>query len=460
MRNRPRLGSIYRRRKRMRDGSVVELPNWWIKYSNGNGRIFRESSRSSRIQEAEKLLKQRIQQIEDRLFAGPKYDRILIGELLDELILDYRVNGKSLKDFADPIVRCHLRPYFGRMRATSFTTPDVQKYMAERRDAGAANATINRECALLRRAFNLGRRQTPPKVRFVPYIPKLKEDNVRKGFLEHSQFVDLRQALPDEIKPVLTFAYYTGCRREEILSLAWSQVDLVRKIVRLEPGTTKNDEGRNLPLVPELFETLSMQKSIRDVKYPHCSWVFFRRGKRIRDFRGAWEIACKAAKLVDAEGNPNRIFHDLRRTGVRNLIRAGIPERVAMLISGHKSRSVFERYNIVSERDLQEAARRLENYISQMAGAESRNTLGTLLGTPAKPSGQTGEDKLLITTVVRHCAKVAELADAPDLGSGPARGRGSTPLFRTNTLQALTQAVYQFRQDLGNFSLLHGCRRI
>ena len=111
MRNRPRLGSIYRRRKRMRDGSFVELPNWWIKYSNGSGRIFRESSRSSRIQVAEKLLKQRIQQIEDRLFAGPKYDRILIGELLDELILDYRVNGKSLKDFADPIVRCHLRPY-------------------------------------------------------------------------------------------------------------------------------------------------------------------------------------------------------------------------------------------------------------------------------------------------------------------------------------------------------------
>jgi integrase len=317
-------------------------------------------------------------------------------------------HGKSLKDFADPIVRSHLRPYFGRMRATAFTTPDVQEYMEDRRDAGAANATINRECALLRRAFNLGRPQTPPKVRFVPYIPRLKEDNVRKGFLEHSQFVDLRQALPDEIKPVLTFAYYTGCRREEILSLVGSQVDLARRIVRLEPGTTKNDEERNLPLVPELFETLAMQRSIRDVKYPECQWVFFRRGRRIRDFRGAWEIACKTAKLVDAEGNPTRIFHDLRRTGVRNLIRAGIPERVAMVISGHKSRSVFERYNIVSERDLQEAARRLENYISQMAEAQSRNSLRTPLGTPAKPSGQTGKDKLLITRVVSHRAKVAE----------------------------------------------------
>jgi hypothetical protein len=194
---------------------------------------------------------------------------------------------------------------------------------------------------------------------------------------------------------------------------------------------TKNDEGRNLPLVPELFETLSIQWSIRNVRFPECPWVFFRRGKRIRDFQGAWEIACEAAKLVDAEGNPTRIFHDLRRTGVRNLIRAGIPERVAMVISGHKSRSVFERYNIVRERDLQEAAQRLENYISQMAGADSRNSLGTLLGTPAKPGRQTGEDKLLNIGVVSHHAKVAELADAPDLGSGPARGGGSSPPFRT-----------------------------
>ncbi len=136
-----------------------------------------------------------------------------------------------------------------------------------------------------------------------------------------------------------------------------------------------------LPLAPELYEVLAMQKAIRDEKYPGCPWVFFRDGKPILDLRGAWETACAAAGLVDGAGKPTRLFHDLRRTGVRNLIRAGVPERVAMLISGHRSRSVFERYNIVSERDLHEAAHRLGRYIEETKAAHGEESLGTLLGT-------------------------------------------------------------------------------
>jgi integrase len=316
-------------------------------------------------------------EITDNRFPGPKAQRVRIGELLEYLLLDYQVDGKALKDFADPIVRCHLRPYFGRLKAVDLATPTVHEYMLKRGRQGAANATINRECALLRSAFNLGRRQTPPKVRFVPYIPHLKGENVREGFLEYSQFLALRQEIPDEIKPILTFAYYTGCRRGEILSLRWSQVDFVRRLVRLEPGTTKNDEPRTLPLVPEVFKVLSTQKAIRDAKYPSCSWVFFRHGKPIRRFEEAWKTACKAAVLVDIDGHPAPIFHDLRRTCVRNLVRAGIPERVAMAISGHKTRSVFDLYNITSEADLQEAAVRLDEYIGQVAKMDSLHGLGT-----------------------------------------------------------------------------------
>ena len=132
-------------------------------------------------------------------------------------------------------------------------------------------------------------------------------------------------------------------------------MDLVRRLVRLEPGTTKNDAPRTLPLVPELFKVLSTQKAIRNAECPTCPWVFFRKGKPIRRFEGAWEKACKAAGLVNENGKPVPIFHDLRRTGVRNLV------------SGHKTRAVFDRYDIVSEADLQAAAVRLDEYIGQVA---------------------------------------------------------------------------------------------
>jgi integrase len=232
----------------------------------------------------------------------------------------------------------------------------------------ASNATINRELALLKRAFYLGWRHTPRKIANVPYIPLLEENDVRKGFFEHDQFLAMREALPQEIRPIITFAYYTGCRREEILSLRWEQVDLPERVVRLEAGTTKNDEPRLLPLTSELLKMLTTQRSVRDNQYPDCPWVFFREGgQRIRAFRRSWKTACLKVGLKSKDGTPNRLFHDLRRSGVRNLVRAGVPERVAMRISGHKTRSIFDRYNIVSEKDLHEAARRLEGYTAHKA---------------------------------------------------------------------------------------------
>jgi integrase len=206
-----------------------------------------------------------------------------------------------------------------------------------------------------------------------------------------SSSIAMRAALPEYLRPVLTFAYYTGCRRGEILSLLWSQVDLTARVVRLEPGTTKNDEARTLPLTTELFEVLSMQKSIRDTRHPNCSWVFFNEsGRHIGRFQRSWRTACKEIGLVEQDGEPDRLFHDLRRSGVRNLIRAGVPEAVAMRISGHKTRSVFERYNIVSERDLHEAARKLETYMSQR---EKPSEAGHTLGTPDDRSEKSAGEK-------------------------------------------------------------------
>jgi integrase len=409
MKRKPQFGSIYKRKKKLPDGSVVELGHWWIKFSAG-GQLFRESSKSEKYADAEKLLKKRIGEVGTGSFHGIALERITVEELLETVLVDYESNGKAIR-FARNAIENHLRPYFKGRTAPSVTTDAVKKYVIFRRSTNqgmrhyrgrlkqpreipirpASNATINRELALLKHAFYLGWRSTPRKVASIPYLPLLEERNIRKGFFEHDQFTALRSALPEYLRSVLTFAYFTGCRRGEILGLQWSQVDLMERVVRLEPGTTKNDEARNLPLTTELFEVLSMQRSVRDIKFPTCPWVFFNEaGGRIGRFRRSWRTACLGVGLVEESGEPDRLFHDLRRSGVRNLIRAGVPEAVAMRISGHKTRSVFERYNIVSERDLHEAARKLETYIAAKIKTVQP---GHTLGTPQDDSGQTAGEK-------------------------------------------------------------------
>ncbi len=280
---------------------------------------------------------------------------------------DYRINGrKSLRD-AERNLRLHLDPFFQGMRAPSITTALVKRYTEQRQLEGAANATINRELAALKRMFNLAARSTPPKVALVPYIPMLSENNVRQGFFEHDEFVALRAALPEELKGMITFAYMSGWRVSEITGLDWSQVDLNEGIVRLEVGTTKNKEARIYYLDEELMEVFRSQFANRKLG---CPCVFPRDGKRVKEFRKTWNKACKDARIG------KRLFHDFRRTAVRNMVRAGIPERVAMMVSGHKTRSVFDRYNIVSPDDLKQASSKMETYLQTQS-----TSLGTILGT-------------------------------------------------------------------------------
>jgi len=126
-------------------------------------------------------------------------------------------------------------------------------------------------------------------------------------FLEHADYLKLLAALPDELKPVLTFAYYTGCRRGEILALEWRQVDLLEKVIRLDPGTTKNSEPRVIPLAPELYQTLATQHAIRQAEYPQSPWVFSRDGEQILSLRGSWGApARRPASFPGKETKPSR----------------------------------------------------------------------------------------------------------------------------------------------------------
>jgi integrase len=365
-------GEKMKTRRKRGDGSIYLRGRiWWIKYYVNGEAVF-ESSESDKEGDARKLLKRRLGEIAIGRFIGPDAEKVTIRELAEDYLNDYRVNTRKSLDKAQRMVKRYdeegkevdseLMAYFGNLKAHSVGTDRVKAYTAKRIEEGVANATINRELAALKRMFNLGIQAE--KIHRKPYIPMLEENNVRQGFFEHGEFIAFRNALPDYLQAPLTFAYYTGWRKQEILSLKWNQVDLNARTVRLEVGTTKNRAGRLVILDGELLETIQGQWERRKVvtipgQSPTllCPFVFHRDGKPIKDFRDAWNEARKATGLT------TKILHDFRRTAVRDMVRAGIHERVAMMISGHKTRSVFDRYNIVSEDDLKEAALRHAQHV-------------------------------------------------------------------------------------------------
>lgn len=351
------MGSIYKKKWKNKDGVTVEGRIFWIQYYR-NGRACRESSGSAKESDAKRLLKLREGDVARGVPITPKVGRIRFKELAEDVVNDYKINGKRSLPHLKVRLKLHILPYFGHLRAASIGTEQLRRYIVTRQDEGAEQGTINRELTVIRRCFSLGIQSG--KLLAKPHMPMLKENNVRKGFFEPEQFQSLLNHLPKDLQPFMTFAYITGWRKGEIQGLQWRQVDFNARMVVLDPGTTKNGEGRVFPFTDELEALLKAQRaSTHELKKQGtiCPFVFHRSGKPIGEFRRSWKTACKKA------GCPGKIFHDFRRTAVRNLVRAGVPERVAMQLTGHKTRAVFERYNIVSEGDLLTAVGRLETYL-------------------------------------------------------------------------------------------------
>jgi len=348
------MGHIYQRTWKDKKGEIHQSTIWWVKFHK-DGRPYYESSGSSIKGDARRLLKDREGDIVKGVAIAPRMGSRKFKELGQDVLTDYKINAKKSYKETEGRFRLHILPYLGHLKASLISTSTIQQYVAQRQKEDAANGTINRELTLIGRAFNLAKQSG--KVGSIPYIPKLKESSARTGFFEPEQFKAVHKHLPDYLKPHAHFAYLTGWRQSEISGLQWRQVDFEAGRVSLDVGSTKNGEGRVFPLTHELRELLETQHEhtlkLQREEGKVIPWVFHRKGKPIGDKRKAWTTACEKA------GVPGRIPHDFRRTAVRSLVRAGIPERVAMQMTGHKTRAVFERYNIVSEGDLDMAAQKL-----------------------------------------------------------------------------------------------------
>jgi integrase len=357
---------------------------YWISYNGSDGRRVRESTRTNDKEAAKRLLKDR----EGRAARGevmlPRVDRITYDEARADLIAYYKTSGN--RDLREAEARLkHLDTFFSKRRLVTITPDVVTQYAAVRQVdqtddegetiPGAANGTINRELGtlskMLRLAFEHGKLQRQPIVK------KLREADPRAGFVTREQFASIRKHLPEELQVAMTVAYTFGWRKREVLDLKRHHYNDQDGTLRLDPGTTKNREGRVVRLTPELRAMLNGQVArVRGLERKAervIPWLFphldednprarsrtDRLGQRIRDPRKAWESACKAAGL------PGLLIHDLRRSAVRNMEQAGVPRSVAMKLTGHKTENVYRRYAIVSEADLDSATVRLAEAASR-----------------------------------------------------------------------------------------------
>lgn len=342
------MGSLYKR------GDT-----WWIKYYI-NGVPKRESASTTKQKEAENFLKQREGDGASGKPILPRADKVRYEETRDDLTAHYTSTGCRGLEEAGYRLK-HLDAFYRGWRLANITGPAIARYIAHRQGEGAANGTANREVSVLVSMLRLAFEHN--KLLRLPIVHKPKEAAPRSGFFEADQYEAVRRRLPDDLQTAAAIAYTFGWRTQsEVLTLTRAQVDLEAGVIRLDPGTTKNDDGRVVYMTPDLRRRVAAQVArVRELEremgriipylFPHFRKRL--RGTQRRDYRDAWKNACAQT------GVSGRLRHDFRRTAVRNLVNAGVPERVAMTITGHKSRAVFDRYHIVSPADLKDAAQKL-----------------------------------------------------------------------------------------------------
>jgi integrase len=375
------------------EGGLLKMAGsrfWYAQYYQ-DGRQIRVSTKTEVKAEAIQTLRKLMGDRDNGLAPIVDMRRLRYADLRAALIDSYVARGnKSLKSKADGSETIAgltaLDTFFGfksemvdgkvgvtekGMSVAQITTDAARRFVRQRRDEDTGNAAINRSLAALRRMLRLAKRDK--KIHDVPFIEFQKEPPARKNFLEREKFEELVKLLPTHLRPLVTFLYYCGCRIGETLAIEWSQVNLDARLIRLELEQTKTSEARVLPLPSVLVGMLAA--------------VELKSGRVFdgTNLRKEWMTACASCGLgtkIEVEGRPydprytGLTLHDLRRSAVRNLINAGVRERVAMQITGHKTRSVFDRYHIVSPVDVTNAMQAVEAAtLTATSGARQGKTI-------------------------------------------------------------------------------------
>lgn len=297
-----------------------------------------------------------------------EFRRKTFADLFILIETDYINNGRRSLRNVRGAWKAHLERAFGAHAISDYDPQLVQAYIRSRLESGAKNATVNRELAVLKRLASLAQqtlKTNDEKLLAALYrwsrVKGLKERNARQGFLKDSEYEALAHATAKQglwLRAMFECACTFGWRKGELVKLQVHQVDLEDRTISLSPTDTKNGEARTVEMTKGVYELLAVCCS---GKGP-LEQVFTRppekcrpgKERPVRELRKDWERATEEAKV------PDLLFHDLRRTGVRNMRRRGIPDRVIMQIVGHKTLSMLHRYSIVDAEDLKDAVRKIE----------------------------------------------------------------------------------------------------
>jgi integrase len=359
------------------EGSLFRRGNiWWFKLVQDGAVLFNGPTGKSDVEEARSERDKILRKLGDAASPTSAQAAVTVGELLDDYIAYLHENRKKSAEIIEQVLDANIRPVFGKRAATSVTSDELRAHRVTRAaEDEVSEATLNNELSYMRSAYIHGKkRQTPAKVTAIPYFPIVRVDNARAGFVEFTDYRKILAELPSSLKPLFVVGYHSGCRKGELTGLQWPRVDFQQGVIELEPARTKNGHGRYLPFYGDLRGTLERQKAIRDAQFPDCPWVFFWHaecaqdgvrvapGDQIRKFGGSWKSAVKRA------GHEGLLFHDLRRSAVRNMVqKAKISEARALKISGHKTFDMLRRYNIVALADVMATGAEMDAWMKQQA---------------------------------------------------------------------------------------------